>query len=134
LRPVQLLTSRTLLDGHVDMASRPHAGGSDEWAARGTTDGSGVWGVFGGRATHGSGVWGVFGGRATPLAGDVCRWRHEVTLSSLLEEGGRQAHKSPWLPLSSEEGDKASRQDGAPAARPVCSALHADGRRHYLKK
>jgi hypothetical protein len=120
LRPVQLLTSRTLLDGHVDMASRPHAGGSDEWAARGTTDGSGVWGVF--------------GGRATPLAGDVCRWRHEVTLSSLLEEGGRQAHKSPWLPLSSEEGDKASRQDGAPAARPVCSALHADGRRHYLKK
>jgi hypothetical protein len=49
-------------------------------------------------------------------------------------EGGRPAHKLPWLPPSSEEGDNASRQDGAPAARPVCAALHADGRRHYLEK
>jgi hypothetical protein len=48
-------------------------------------------------------------------------------------EGGRPAHKSPWLPPSSEEGDNASRQDGVPAARPVCAVLHPDGRRHYLK-
>jgi hypothetical protein len=103
----------------LGMASGSRAGGSDEWVARGTTDGNGVWGVF--------------GGRAAPLAGDMCGWRREVTLSSSLEEGGRQAHKSPWLPPSSEEGDNASRQDGAPAARPVCAVLHADDCRHYLK-
>jgi hypothetical protein len=50
---------------------------------------------------------GVFGGCAAPLAGAMRGWRREVTLSSLPGEGGRPAHKSPWPPLSSEEGDNA---------------------------
>jgi hypothetical protein len=41
-------------------------------------------------------------------------------------EGGRP--KSPWPPPSSEEGDNTGRQAGASIARPVCAALHPDGR------
>jgi hypothetical protein len=93
------------------MAWGPRAGGSDEWAARGTTDGSGVWGVF--------------GGRAAPLAGDVCGWRREVTLSSPLEEreGGQRTNCHGY--------HRAPRKGTTPVAR---TALRLRGRcvRRYM--